>query len=227
MLPLCAAQECGDERRRIELVLPDVDRVYRVLGFFRRFQVIHTHKALRNGLEEIQLVEIVRALIDVSYVHSTSESLCRQVRSAAFKLRSTQPFERVHQLRIKTVFDILDYLDRGLEILLRRVILLGLELHDGEVGQRFCKLIGLRTVSLNSEFDDAFGDGICLIENAFLHELLEELEFSSELVFGSELRDRVVTALANAFFCNRDDLFFVLSLQGRNTDEYQRESENS
>ena len=51
---------------------------------------------LRNGLEEVQLVEIVRALVNVSYMYGALERLYCQVRPAAFKLRGAQPFERVH-----------------------------------------------------------------------------------------------------------------------------------
>ena len=70
-----------------------VDRILRILG---GVQVAHADIRLRNRLQQPDLAEIVRSLVDMSDVHCSLECLGCEVGSAAFQLRIAETEKYAH-----------------------------------------------------------------------------------------------------------------------------------
>ena len=146
--------------------------------------VILAHRDVELGhrFQRVDLVVIVRALVDVADVHCALEGFLRQVGPAHRGLGRRQSLQRVDQRRAQPVVDALDDVDRRREIAQRGFEIAGFVLRDGEIRDRLRRVVAVETVELDREFDDAFRQRVGLQVLLVLQRLPVQHEQAAEFL---------------------------------------------
>ena len=154
-----------------------------VEDFARFVEFAHPDIRFGNGLENLHLLQVVRALVDVRNVRRALKGLSRLVGLPITELCCAQSLQGIDQGRVKPVLNDLDDLDGGREVLDRGVVLAGAVLDDGEVVQGAGRFPGQRSVDPDRQFNDPLGCDIGLIQYAFLDHLPVARKFLAQAFF--------------------------------------------
>ena len=115
--------------------MPGIQRIDGILNFTGIVRGAQSEACLGERIQNVHLVEVMRAFIDVCHMDRALKGADGKIRSSALELSHAKPTERIDELGVEAIFVRLDDLYSGLKILLGRIVLLRSVLDYAEIGQ--------------------------------------------------------------------------------------------